>query len=340
MAPTTVTVAPMTAADVPTVVRLTNESFQVMLKHVLGQLPPGRVEGDRVSKRFFHPGGKGLVLRDENGVVHGGAFIQVFGSRSIGGPIAISTRLRAPNAANELIHACSKLSEASGCRVMDSATFAHSPQHMLFHWRRGSDPLFPAPWMLRPVNAPPVPKTWDSSAIAITRYSALQEPQQVEARAHMRRITETFESGFDVSTESQHLLTQGTGETYLASLKGRTIAFATTQRGPGSEAFLDKEVVVKFLFVDTGVAFKAASSAFHALLDTIEEDARGGGFDVVTAMVSGGRRASVSAILDRGYEPLAIFTEYAEVHHAPEWHMGRADIHFTAPTQFALVELR
>jgi hypothetical protein len=330
----------MTEADVPAAVQITNEAFRLMFKHLLGHVPPGRAEGDRVAKRFFHPAVKSMVLRDAEGVVQGAAFVHIFGTRSLGGPIAISSRLRAPYAAHELIMACTRLSAESGCRVMDSATFSHSPQHFLFHWRRGGDPTFPAVWMLRPLHAPPVLKTWDTSSIVVTRYSSLSEQQQSEARRDMRRVTETYEPGYDLSSEAQFILAQGIGETYLAALNGRIVGFATTQRGPGSEAFMDEEVHVKFLFVDTSIPFTSASSAFHALLDMVEEDARKGGFQVVTATVSGGRRASVSAMLDRGCEPISIMTEYPEVHRAPEWHQGRADIHFTSPTQFALAELR
>jgi hypothetical protein len=208
----------------------------------------------------------------------------------------------------------------------------------VFHWKRGADPAFPALFLQRPVHGGKPLARVELPGLTIERVSAADPARRAALRAAVVAVGDRFYAGFDASSEIDHLIGRGLGEVWVASLAGRPVGFATGHFGPGSEAFADGDLAFRFLVVEPGLA--EGERVFLALVQAGEDLAREAGLETVGGVASGGRRATVATMFDRGYRPLAVFTEFPFVHDAPPLWTGRRDLDTSHPEQFVLIELR
>jgi predicted N-acetyltransferase YhbS len=331
-------IQPMVESDLPESIAILNDTFRAVFLELTGAVPPGRSEGERLASRFYHPSVSGLVMRNEAGELVGAGFMQIYGSRSVGGPIGVRADLRASGLGMPLVRKLVELSAAAGCRVCDGCTFGGSPAHFMFHWKRGADPGFPALFFMRPLHAgPPSPRV-DTAGLVVERYSAADAAGRARLRAGVTAVSGSLYAGFDLSSEVDHVAGRGLGETLVVSEGGRPVACAIAHFGPGSEAFSDQDLAFRFLIVEPG--HPEAARLFHGLVEAGEQLAREKGLDMVMGLGSGGRRATVSAMLERGYRPIAAFTEFPFVHGADPLWAGRLDLATSSPEQYVLMELR
>jgi hypothetical protein len=282
-------------------------AFAATLKHFLGKVPPGRMEGTRITNRCLREGSRIFGIRDDDRVVRAVLHLQRAGTRSIAGPLSVDRAWQMPwksGVAEACLDALARRAVEEGGGIIDSVTFPHSTTHFDIYWKYGI-PVFQAVFFSR---APaPNGQRLGPAGIEVARFSALSPDERQKALAQCREVTAAYWEGFDHSADIQHATAQKIGDTLLVHDGGRIVGFAIFHAGPGGEGFFDEQLLIKHLYVHPGAP--NPKGAFHALFDEIERIAVSSGSVDVSAMASTGRRATIEALRSRGYRATQMHTQ-------------------------------
>lgn len=330
------TIETMTEQDLPTVVELENEAFNVTFKQLMGAIPPGRQEGVRVANRFFRPDTVSIVLKDEERRIQGVEFVKMMGTRGVVGPGAIRPGYRGKRAGSAVAAAVVERGRQQGCPVIDSVTFPSSPLHFVWHWQFGAVSV-PAVFMVRDLAKAPA-TGGSAQGLKVERFSELNEARRTEALGAARQVTERFFLGFHLTADIQHVHQRKLGETLLIHEGSRLLGLAICHYGPGSEAFLDEQLLIQHLYVSPGEP--RGADAFNALLGRVEELATAMKLQSVAAMALSNRRVTVDAMMERNYNVTQIHQHWVTTGGLDLLPILTADASTYRADQFALSELR
>ena len=278
---------------------LLDATFAATLKRMLGKVPPGRMEGTRITNRCLREGSRVFVIRDDERIVRAVLHLQRAGTRSIAGPLSVDRTWQMPwkhGVAEACLDELMRRAVKEGGGIIDSVTFPHSTTHFDVYWKYGI-PVFQAVFFS--LSPAPDGRRLGPAGLEVARFGALSLGEQQGALAKCREVTSAFWEGFDHTADIQHATAQRIGDTLLVHDGGRIVGFAIFHAGPGGEGFFDQQLLVKHLYVHPGAP--SPTGAFHALFDELERIAVTSGAVDVSAMASTGRRATIEALRARGY---------------------------------------
>jgi hypothetical protein len=276
---------------------IVNEGFAQSFRTLLGKVPPGKLEGERVRVRFYRPKTVVVGLRDDHNVLQGVVYLSIMGTRGACGPLALRPSYDTRIAARALLTACLIDGIKAGCTAIESVTFPQSPTHFNNHFNF-AEPLFPNPYVVKDVTKPGRGGRGNAS-YRITPMSSLDEVTKAAKIVEMDAITNQFTAGFALGADALYAIDRGLGETYLVEDGDRVLGFAICHHGPTSESFSDDELLIKHLYIH-GLG-KEAEVPFTTLVHHVEQVAAERGLRSVGIMVSSGRRSMLRSLLDRDY---------------------------------------
>jgi hypothetical protein len=274
-----------------------NEGFAEVFRTLLGKVPAGRPEGERVRSRFYRPKTVSVGLRDDHHVLQGVMLLQVMGTRGQCGPLALRPAYDTRIAARALITAAVVGGQKLGCNTIESVTFPQSATHFVTHFSF-AEPLFPSPYLVKDVTSS-TRRSRGNTNVQMVALSSFDEAERTARLLEMASITGEFTPGFDLGIDALHVIERKLGETFVAMLDGGVVGFAICHIDPSSEVFRDDELLVKHAYIKGRDA--EASEIFTALLHHVEDIARGTGKRGVGLMTSSGRRSMLRLLLDRDY---------------------------------------
>lgn len=302
------TISEASVSDQQRCIELVTTAFEAAFKRMLGRIPPGLTEGQRISRRYLREDAKALIAKAEDGSIGAVAYMQCAGTRTLGGPLAVDASWQSPwkqGVAQSLLEAMIEKAFDNGGGIIDSVTFPQSPVHFDLYWKYGI-PFCPAPFFSRGTRCMVTPCI-DSGGTHVVTLSQLVGSDLQSALADCRAVTDAFWPGLDHSSDLQHVLKQSIGDAVLVFVQARVVGWAIFHLGPGSESFAMDEILVKLLFVDHG--HPRSRDIFHLILQHIEEYAVRSGVPTIGMMASASRRSTIEALKERGYRTTQMHTQ-------------------------------
>lgn len=322
-----------------------NDAFSQMFKKLLGETPPGKSEGDRVSKRFYRPGTRTLAIRDSQKSLKGVCFIQYLGNHGIIGPLAmISQGLNRRSSFDLVIEYLDNSPFDKNIERFETVTFPHSPLHAALHFK-GLDPLFPNGFFVKKIREQTTPASDTNYSSEI--FSLLANETKTSRLKDINQIIQQPNLTSDISQEIQHVFHEKLGETILVlDGSGKPQGFAICHFGNNSESFADDQLLIKHLHISSHAP--DSENVFNFLLTAIENLALKNALSEVAAMGSMAHRALVESLQNRRYLLKQIHTHWCRLQRlqrlpsrSPEYLQGRKNVLAGfEPESFILKELR
>ena len=285
-----VSVRPLTEADLPEAQRIVRRAFGTFLG--APDLDTFWTDFDYVYGRY---GAEHVAsfAAELDGELVGSNFATRWGSVGFFGPLSTRTDLWNRGIAQPLVKAVSDAFDKWGVSHAGLCTFPQSTKHIWLYQKFGFYPRY-----LTPVMAAPAGTAIGTDDERPARYSGLPQMQRHEVEAAVRELCEELFPGLDLAAEIRTCTARNLGDTLLLrDGDSRLGGFAVCHWGPASEA------EAGCLFVKFGAVYpgRGADARFAALLDACGALARSVGMENVLAGVNLSREEAYRQMLARGF---------------------------------------
>jgi GNAT superfamily N-acetyltransferase len=254
-------IRPMEEKDVETASRI----FRVAFAKVIGLADPEHFaptcEVIR-SRRLMNP--ESCFVAEKDGTVVGSNVAARWGSVAFVGPLSIEPSLWDQGLGKRLMEPVMDLFDRWGVRHAGLFTFPQSPKHIGLYQKYGFWPGHLSGLLGKTLD------TAQTAGNEPPRFSAVAEVERESCLNDLRRITDGYFAGLDLSDEILGVDRFRLGETVLVREGAKTTGFAVCHFGPGSEGGT-LACYVKFGAVAPG---DGAEERFARLLDGCETLAR------------------------------------------------------------------
>ncbi len=258
--------------------------FRVAFGTFIGLPDPNTFAADRnyIHSRWMANPAAALAA-EVDGALAGSNFVTRWGSFGFFGPLTVRPELWNQRVAQALLEGTDQLFENWGVRQAALYTFSHSPKHIALYQKFGFRPQRLTAFLSGAAVA---------REAAYTAFSALGDPERIEALSAARELTDSIYPGLDVTSEIRSVHGQNLGDTVMI-FGDRLEAFAVCHCGEGTEAGCHN-CYLKFAMARSG-------ASFERLLDACEAFAAGRGLKQVQGGVNTARNDAYGRVLARGY---------------------------------------
>jgi hypothetical protein len=183
--------------------------------------------------------------------------------------------------------------------LLGVATYPFCPSHLIFDQKDGDKPkgLVVVPSQALDRGALGGPKPAPKPVSAVRRYSTLEEARKKQVMQKVRRITNHFWRGLDLSKEIEIVDGLTLGDTLLLEKGREVIGFAVCHLPPNSEA-PHGSAYVKLLAIDSA---HRKPEHLQALLAGVEDLAAGAQLQRVVVPAYAYYWTAYQTLLERGY---------------------------------------
>jgi len=215
------------------------------------------------------------------------------------GPVAVLTHYQNQDIGQQLLSACQEFFDENKATLQGVATYPYSPKHLIFYQKYGYKPKGLVVVTSKALDRTPVggPKPAPKAPAAVRRYSTLEEARKKQVMQKVRRITNHFWRGLDVSKEIEIVDGLTLGDTLLLEKGREVIGFAVCHLPPNSEA-PHGSAYVKLLAIDSA---HRKPEHLQALLAGVEDLAAAGQLQRVVVPAYTYYWTAYQTLLERGY---------------------------------------
>lgn len=193
-----------------------------------------------------------FVAEEDGSKIVGAALAVTWGSVGIVGPVAVLTNYQNQRVGQQLIRAVDGFFEENRTTLQGVVTYPTSPKHLFLYHKLGYKPKGLEVVMSRAVErrdpkiALPKPA---KPAVAVRRFSALEEAKKKAVLARFHRITNAICRGLDLAKEVEIVDGLALGDTLLLE-RGRDLLGFAIFHTPGVSEAPNGALYVKFLAID------------------------------------------------------------------------------------------
>ncbi len=234
-----------------------------------------------------------------DGKIVGAAVAVMWGTVGVIGPVAVLTHYQNQDIGQQLLSACQEFFDENKATLQGLATYPYSPKHLIFYQKYGYKPKGLVVVTSKALDRTPVggPKPAPKAPAAVRRYSTLEEARKKQVMQKVRRITNHFWRGLDVSKEIEIVDGLTLGDTLLLEKGREVIGFAVCHLPPNSEA-PHGSAYVKLLAIDSA---HRKPEHLQALLAGVEDLATAGQLQRVVVPAYTYYWTAYQTLLERGY---------------------------------------
>jgi ribosomal protein S18 acetylase RimI-like enzyme len=240
-----------------------------------------------------------FVAEEGDGKIVGAAVAVMWGTVGVIGPVAVLTHYQNQDIGQQLLTACQEFFDENKATMQGLATYPYSPKHLIFYQKYGYRPkglvVVTSKALDRRELAGPKPAA--KPGVAVRRYSTLEEARKKQVMQKVRRITNHFWRGLDLSKEIEIVDGLTLGDTLLLEKGREVIGFAVCHLPPNSEA-PHGSAYVKLLAIESA---HRKPEHLQALLAGVEELAAGGQLQRVVVPAYTYYWTAYQTLLERGY---------------------------------------
>src|SRR2546426_978654 len=215
-----------------------------------------------------------FVAEEDNAKIVGAALAVTWGTVGILGPVAVLTNYQNQTIGQQLIRASEEFFEENKAALHGCVTYPTSPKHLFLFHKFGYRPKALTAVMSRAIDRAParaaVPKP-GKAALAVRRFSSLEETKKKATLARMHRITNAICRGMDLSKEVEIVDGLALGDTLLLE-RGRDLAGFAIYHTPGVSEAPSGALYVKFLAIDPPQRKVEHLTEFVAALETLGQE--------------------------------------------------------------------
>jgi ribosomal protein S18 acetylase RimI-like enzyme len=240
-----------------------------------------------------------FVAEEGDGKIVGAAVAVMWGTVGVIGPVAVLTHYQNQDIGQQLLTACQEFFDENKATLQGLATYPYSPKHLIFYQKYGYKPKGLVVVTSKALDRTPVggPKPAPKAPAAVRRYSTLEEARKKQVMQKVRRITNHFWRGLDVSKEIEIVDGLTLGDTLLLEKGREVIGFAVCHLPPNSEA-PHGSAYVKLLAIDSA---HRKPEHLQALLAGVEDLAAAGQLQRVVVPAYTYYWTAYQTLLERGY---------------------------------------
>ena len=229
------------------------QTFTDFLERQLGTRPRQPFGGAQyVHHRWLMEPWGCFVAEEDNAKIVGAALAVTWGTVGILGPVAVLTNYQNQTIGQQLIRAAQEFFEENKAALQGCVTYPASPKHLFLFHKFGYKPKALTAVMSRTIDRTPpqaaVTKP-SKAALAVRRFSALEETKKKATLARMHRITNAICRGMDLSKEVEIVDGLALGDTLLLE-RGRDLVGFAICHTPGVSEAPAGALYVKFLAID------------------------------------------------------------------------------------------
>jgi predicted N-acetyltransferase YhbS len=230
------------------------QSFGDLLERQLGTRPRQAFNGAQyVHHRWLMEPWGCFVAEEDNAKIVGAALATTWGTLGLLGPVAVLTHYHNQTIAQQLIRAVQEFFDENKATLHGVVTYPTSPKHLaLFHkfgYRPKSLTALMSRALERPGGRPVAPKPPLKGALAVRRFSTLEETRKKTALTRFHRITNAVCRGLDLAKEVEIVDGLALGDTLLLERGPDLVGFAICHT-PGVSEAPTSSLYVKFLAID------------------------------------------------------------------------------------------
>jgi ribosomal protein S18 acetylase RimI-like enzyme len=240
-----------------------------------------------------------FVAEEGDGKIVGAAVAVMWGTVGVIGPVAVLTHYQNQDIGQQLLTACQEFFDENKATLQGLATYPYSPKHLIFYQKYGYKPKGLVVVTSKAVDrgALGAPKAAPKPVSAVRRYSTLEEARKKQVMQKVRRITNHFWRGLDLSKEIEIVDGLTLGDTLLLEKGREVIGFAVCHLPPNSEA-PHGSAYVKLLAIDSA---HRKPEHLQALLAGVEDLAAGAQLQRVVVPAYTYYWTAYQTLLERGY---------------------------------------
>ena len=240
-----------------------------------------------------------FVAEEGDGKIVGAAVAVMWGTLGLIGPVAVLPNYQNQDIGQQLIAACQGFFDENKATLQGVATYPYSPKHLIFYQKYGYKPkgLVVVTSKALDRGALGAPKPAPKPVSAVRRYSTLEEARKKQVMQKVRRITNHFWRGLDLSKEIEIVDGLTLGDTLLLEKGREVIGFAVCHLPPNSEA-PHGSAYVKLLAIDSA---HRKPEYLQALLAGVEDLAAGAQLQRVVVPAYTYYWTAYQTLLERGY---------------------------------------
>ena len=229
------------------------QTFGDFLERQLGTRPRQAFGGAQYVHHRWLMEPWGCFVAEEDGTkIVGAALAVTWGTVGILGPIAVLTNYQNQTIGQQLVRAAQEFFEENKAALQGCVTYPASPKHLFLFHKFGYKPKALTAVMSRTIDRTPpqaaVTKP-SKAALAVRRFSALEETKKKATLARMHRITNAICRGMDLSKEVEIVDGLALGDTLLLE-RGRDLAGFAIYHTPGVSEAPAGALYIKFLAID------------------------------------------------------------------------------------------
>src|SRR3989442_1605692 len=248
------------------------QTFGDFLERQLGTRPRQAFGGAQyVHHRWLMEPWGCFVAEEDNAKIVGAALAVTWGTVGILGPVAVLTNYQNQTIGQQLIGGWEEFFEENKAALHGCVTYPTSPKHLFLFHKVGYRPKALTAVMSRAIDRAParaaVPKP-GKAALAVRRFSSLEETKKKATLARMHRITNAICRGMDLSKEVEIVDGLALGDTLLLE-RGRDLAGFAIYHTPGVSEAPSGALYVKFLAIDPPQRKVEHLTEFVAALETL-----------------------------------------------------------------------
>jgi ribosomal protein S18 acetylase RimI-like enzyme len=223
----------------------------------------------------------------------------MWGTVGVIGPVAVLTHYQNQDIGQQLLSACQEFFDENKATLQGVATYPYSPKHLIFYQKYGYKPKGLVVVTSKALDRTPLggPKPAPKAPAAVRRYSTLEEARKKQVMQKVRRITNHFWRGLDVSKEIEIVDGLTLGDTLLLEKGREVIGFAVCHLPPNSEA-PHGSAYVKLLAIDSA---HRKPEHLQALLAGVEDLAAAAQLQRVVVPAYTYYWTAYQTLLERGY---------------------------------------
>jgi len=240
-----------------------------------------------------------FVAEEGDGKIVGAAVAVMWGTVGVIGPVAVLTHYQNQDIGQQLLSACQEFFDENKATLQGVATYPYSPKHLIFYQKHGYKPKGLVVVTSKVLDRAPLggPKPVAKPAAVVRRYSTLEEARKKQVMQKVRRITNHFWRGLDLSKEIEIVDGLTLGDTLLLEKGREVIGFAVCHLPPNSEA-PHGSVYVKLLAIDSA---HRKPEHLQALIAGVEDLAASAQLQRVVVPAYTYYWTAYQTLLERGY---------------------------------------
>src|SRR6266702_1201706 len=253
------------------------QTFGDYLERQLGTRPRQAFGGAQyVHHRWLMEPWGCFVAEEDNAKIVGAALAVTWGTVGILGPVAVLTNYHNQTIGQQLIRSSQEFFEENKAALHGCVTYPTSPKHLFLFHKFGYRPKALTAVMSRAIDRAParaaVPKP-GKAALAVRRFSSLEETKKKATLARMHRITNAICRGMDLSKEVEIVDGLALGDTLLLE-RGRDLVGFAIYHTPGVSEAPSGALYVKFLAIDPPQRKVEHLVEFVAALEALGQELR------------------------------------------------------------------